>query len=541
MRLRGIPVSLYFAKRSIFEFHKHIFMFSEKDKEQISRHGADISTIEQQIQRFKEGFPYADITEAAGISNGIFRFDDAHVKELEKKFDALSAGRQVVKFSPASGAASRMFSALFAFRALYHDDPAELPSLQADKALQPVFSFIEQITRFAFYDQLKSRLAADGHDIEDLLTKKSFNTIIDYLLTEKGLGYASLPKALLGFHKYENSVRTAAEEHLIEAAHYCRNSNSETHIHFTLSPEHIDAFEGLMAKVLPEYERSAGTKFIITHSIQKPSTDTIAVDMEYRPFRDDDSSLVFRPGGHGALISNLGDIDADIAFIKNIDNIVPDRLKAETYRYKKVIGGLLMAMQEKVNNFLRILSSNALLPAETIHEISDFCGNELMIRFMDEYHKFDDAGKCACLFSKLNRPMRVCGMVKNEGEPGGGPFWVRNSKGEISLQIIESSQIDLKDVQKKKIFETATHFNPVDLVCSLKDFRGKRFDLQQFIDPATGFISVKTHNGRQLKAQELPGLWNGAMADWITLFVEVPVITFNPVKTVNDLLRAEHR
>jgi hypothetical protein len=280
-------------------------------------------------------------------------------------------------------------------------------------------------------------------------------------------------------------------------------------------------------------------QYDISFSEQKPSTDIIGVDMDNNPFREDDEKLHFRPGGHGALIENVNDLKGDIIFIKNIDNVVPDRLKEPTYLYKRVIGGLLLRLQEKAHNYLRSLETKNVSAIE-LNEIISFAVRDLMIELNEQFDKMSLAEKCDYLYDRLNRPMRVCGMVKNEGEPGGGPFWVKSDNGEVSLQIVESSQINPNDAAQQKIASGASHFNPVDLVCAVKDYKGRQFDLHNFIDPSTGFISIKSKDGRNLKAQELPGLWNGAMAKWITVFVEVPIITFNPVKTVNDLLRDQH-
>jgi hypothetical protein len=311
-------------------------------------------------------------------------------------------------------------------------------------------------------------------------------------------------------------------------------------VHLTVSPEHLSSFKDLIAYVQPYYESMFGVSYNVSFSVQKPSTDTIAVDMNNKPFREKDGSLVFRPGGHGALIENLNDLDCDLVFIKNIDNIVPDRLKSETYRYKKILGGLLLQLQGKAFNLLKSLDKKP-LSEDIIDEAVMFCEKQIDINLPSNFYYWLDSKKVAFLHEMLNRPIRVCGMVKNEGEPGGGPFWVKNAQDEVSLQIVESSQIDTGNPEQKKIFASSTHFNPVDLVCSLKNYKGEKFDLHHYIDHNTGFISVKSKDGKQLKALELPGLWNGAMAKWITVFVEVPIITFNPVKTVNDLLREQHQ
>jgi hypothetical protein len=401
-----------------------------------------------------------------------------------------------------------------------------------------VSEFFNGLKDFAFYEDLKTALKNDNISIEDCLHESKFNVIIDYLLLEKGLNYSSLPKGLLKFHKYSNASRTAFEEHFVEAANYCKSKRNISNLHFTISPEHIDKLNSLLKDVLSGYEALLGVKFNITHSLQKPSTDTIAVDLNNEPFREKDGSLHFRPGGHGALIENLNDLHGDIIFIKNIDNIVPDRLKGETTLYKKVLGGYLIEIQQQIHFYLKLIKSGSISDA-SLTEMIEYADKTLKIP-KDSISMLNRDEAISYLFSKLNRPVRVCGMVKNEGEPGGGPFWVKNNK-EVSLQIVESSQVNLSNPKQKDIFNSSTHFNPVDIVCGVKDYEGENFNLLNYSDPNTGFISVKSKDGRELKALELPGLWNGVMSDWITIFVEVPVITFNPVKTINDLLKKEHQ
>ncbi|MCD4720334.1 MAG: DUF4301 family protein, partial [Desulfobacula sp.] len=353
------------------------------------------------------------------------------------------------------------------------------------------------------------------------------------------LDYGKLPKGLLKFHRYEHSNRVALEEHLVEAAMYGVSKNKKAYVHFTVSPEHLEKFKTQVDQVKDEYEKLFDITFEISYSVQKSSTDMIAVDMNNEPFREKDGSLLFRPGGHGALIENLNDLEADLIFIKNIDNVVPDRLKEITTTYKKVIGGLLLKLQSKTFEFLKELEKSE--STNLIEKIEAFAQSDLNIKIPNGFNELGPDEKKSFLFRHLNRPIRICGMVKNEGEPGGGPFWVKNSKGEVSLQVVESSQVNASDEEQMKILQSSTHFNPVDLVCGTRNYKGESFDLHEFIDPETGFISIKSKDGKNLKAQELPGLWNGAMADWITIFVEVPIITFNPVKTVNDLLRPQHQ
>jgi hypothetical protein len=514
-------------------------MFSTNDMQQIASRGISMKTIEQQLHDLKNGYPMARLQAAATKENGIRTFNEKEIHELITNFDRTAKDLKLVKFVPASGAATRMFKHLFEFRQLPADKKASLKPAEDDD-FNSVGYFFRHISKFAFYDDLKRIMSRAGFGIEDCLNRKDFDTILDFILTPTGMNYGNLPKGILKFHHYGTFARTAAGEHLVEGAYYCVNRSKHVSVHLTVSPEHLSNFRDLIAYVQPYYESMFGVMYDVSFSIQKPSTDTLAVDLNNEPFREKDGTLVFRPGGHGALIENLNDLDCDIVFIKNIDNVVPDRLKAETYRYKKLIGGLLMNIQARAFNLLRLLDKKP--PSEeAILEATQFCENQINISFPSDFSHWEESKKVKYLHNILNRPMRICGMVKNEGEPGGGPFWVKNKQGEISLQIVESSQIDLNDPGQKKIFSSSTHFNPVDLVCSLKNYQGEKFDLHNFIDTSTGFISVKSKDGKQLKALELPGLWNGAMANWITLFVEVPIITFNPVKTVNDLLREQHQ
>jgi hypothetical protein len=511
-------------------------MFTKNDLARFTTKGISQEQVINQIELFKKGFPFAKLQAAAVVGNGILRFNPQEVDERKAYFEANAGKYHLLKFVPASGAASRMFKHLFEFRALLDKHAAgELLGKPEHKAVK---EFFEQIESFAFYPELEKILSECRAPIAQLIEEGKHALVLDYLLGEPGLNYAKLPKALLLFHKYEDGNRMAMEEHLVEGAVYAR-SGDEVHIHFTVSPEHEQLFEELIKAVLPKYIKRFGVNYTITFSEQKSSTDTIAVDMDNKPFRDADGCIVFRPGGHGALIENLNDLDSDIVFIKNIDNVVPDALREPTYHYKKVIGGLLMEIQSKVFTYLEVLEKDAANAGE-LQAMIDYARQTLMIRFDDAFDALPDKQKIAILKSKLNRPMRVCGMVKNEGEPGGGPFWVQTNKG-LSLQIVESSQIDLSNPAQKAIFEASTHFNPVDLVCGLKNYKGQKFHLPDYVDHDAGFISIKSKEGRELKAMELPGLWNGAMADWITVFVEVPIETFNPVKTVNDLLRSQHQ
>ncbi len=516
-------------------------MLSDQDLQQLKSHGIDKATVERQIENFKEGFPFLNIVKAATINDGILRIDAPLIEEYIRSYDQTAPQRSVVKFVPASGAASRMFKDLFSFTESYQGTDEAYHQLVNDKKYEPVFQFFKHINDFAFHQDLKRQHEAKGAGLHEAILQRQYVSVLETLLLEQGLNYGNLPKGLLKFHRYGDTARTPVEEHMVEGAHYGRSQDGIVRIHFTVSPEHREAFRHLVEAVRPAYEQKYGVQYDITFSEQKPSTDMIAVDMQNEPFRNDDGTILFRPGGHGALLENLNDLDADIVFIKNIDNVVPDRLKEETYRYKKLLGGLLLSYQDRIFSYLKFLDEAEEVTSEQIEEIRHFVENQLCVISPQVFSAMEDSEKVTFLIEKLDRPIRVCGMVKNEGEPGGGPFWVSSEDGTTSLQIVESAQVDMANPEQKKLFQEATHFNPVDIVCSLKNYEDKKFELPRYVEPSTGFITKKSKDGRDLKAQELPGLWNGSMADWNTIFVEVPVITFNPVKTVNDLLREQHQ
>lgn len=505
-------------------------MITLQDKEFLAQKGISEEQIAEQLTCFEKGFPYLKLAAAASVDNGIL----APATDMQKKYlDAWDAYTQtdkvIVKFVPASGAASRMFKNLFEFLGADYDTP------------QTGFekTFFEKIENFAFYNDLNQACQNNtGKDIPQLISEDNYKAVVSALLESAGLNYGALPKGLLKFHKYEDGSRTPLEEHLVEGALYAGNKNGKVNVHFTVSPEHRPLFKALVDEKAAIYAKRYGVEYNISFSEQKPSTDTIAADMDNKPFRDN-GKLLFRPGGHGALIENLNDLDADVIFIKNIDNVVPDKFKGDTVLYKKLIAGVLITLQQKIFSYLQLLESGK-YTHEQIMDILQFLQKKLFCK-NPEVKDLEDSELAIYLKNKLNRPIRVCGMVKNVGEPGGGPFLAYNSDGTISLQILESSQIDMKDPEKKEMFEKGTHFNPVDLVCAVRDYKGHKFNLVKYVDKNTGFISYKSKNGKDLKALELPGLWNGAMSDWNTVFVEVPLSTFNPVKTVNDLLREQHQ
>ncbi len=513
-------------------------MFSSSDLEQIKKRGSDVSTVELQLESFKKGFPPLELVRAPKPGAGITVLNGSEKSELVSYYDQKSEEIDILKFVPASGAASRMFKTLFAFLSEYDGSEEAYAKLQSNNGKGSAFEFLKHIDQFAFHQDLKVKYEQiHGTSMEEAHVKKEYHKIVEALLSSNGLNYGKLPKGLLKFHQYNDGARTPVEEHLVEGGNYANGKNNVVKLHFTVSPEHLDAFKSHIEDVKNRYETMFGVTYDISYSLQKASTDTIAVDLNNEPFRNEDGSLLFRPAGHGALLENLNEQDADVVFVKNIDNVVPDHLKATTYEYKKALAGVLLQTQERVFAYASNLHSNDF---SDISEIEQFLFDEL--QFSDDHYKtLDSSAKRSYLYQKLNRPIRVCGMVKNEGDPGGGPFFAKNPDGSVSAQIAETAQIDLSNPTQKAIFDQATHFNPVDLVCGLKNHKGEKFDLLQFRDMNTGFITEKSKDGKELKAMELPGLWNGAMSDWTTIFVEVPVITFNPVKAVNDLLKTEHQ
>lgn len=504
-------------------------MLSKADQEFLSKKGISVQQVTEQLQTFKTGFPFLPIKSAATIGNGIIAPSQEETDAYLQAWDSYCAeGHSILKFVPASGAASRMFKDLFAFLSAEYD----VPTNDFEK------NFFANIEKFAFYASLDAMCKKnEGAGITELIAGGKYKPVVSNLLDSTGMNYGSLPKGLLKFHSYDNSVRTAAEEHFVEGALYAA-TDGKVQLHFTVSPNHKELFKELVAERKAYYEELFGVQYEICFSEQKQSTDTIAADAENQPFRED-GTLLFRPGGHGALIENLNDINADVIFIKNIDNVVPDRLKPDTVTYKKLLAGILVEKQKKVFEYLNLIDRGD-YTHEQVMEMVRFLQQDLMCR-NSEIKDLEDCALVLYLRKKFNRPMRVCGMVKNVGEPGGGPFLAYNQDGTVSLQILESSQIDMNNASSKEMFENGTHFNPVDLVCAVKNYKGEKFNLPEYVDKNTGFISHKSKNGRELKAMELPGLWNGAMSDWNTLFVEVPLVTFNPVKTVNDLLRDVHQ
>lgn len=513
-------------------------MFKERDTKQLKEKGIDIRVAEQQIGFLRKGFPFMKLAKSSTVQQGIKRLTDKQLQEFIEKYDQAKDLNRV-KFVPASGAATRMFKALFEFDELFRQSDHD-PKILSKEAYKHVKECFDRIRDFAFSHELEKTVSKFGTTLSGALNNKDYHIVLSSLLSKEGMNYGNLPKGLLTFHRYGNQFRTAVEEHLVEGSGYATNQGDRVKIHLTVSPEHRNSFENLLKKVRKNYEEMHHKHFDIEYSIQKPSTDTLAIDDKNEPFREADGSLHFRPGGHGALLDNLNDIDGDLIFIKNIDNVTHDKRKGDTLTYKKALGGLLVHYQERIFRYIRQLEKPGEVSPDLLKEVALFLSDELGTNLKAKM-KNPSALTAEFLSNKLNRPIRVCGMVKNVGEPGGGPFWTANADGVMSLQIVESSQVNMHDPEQAAILNSATHFNPVDLVCGVKDYKGRKFNLMNYRDSNTGFISKKFKNGKPLKAMELPGLWNGSMAHWNTIFVEVPISTFTPVKTVHDLLRPEHQ
>lgn len=514
-------------------------MIKVEDIKQLEIKGISVERINKQLDQFRKGFPFAKLLAPATISHGIHVVDDRMKSDFIRTWRECAEKLQIVKFVPASGAATRMFKDLFEYIDAATDGVSEESLLESEK-FKGVKTVIDQLDRFAFYQDLKEKIAASGSSLEKCLEQKRYRFILQTILNEDGLNYSSRPKAMILFHGYPDKPRFAFEEHFVEGANHCKMADNNVKIHFTVSPEHRSLFESEISKAKAFFEPKLGVTFDVSLSEQSPATDTVAVTLNNELFRDKDNKLVFRPAGHGALLKNLNEIDADIVFIKNIDNIVPDRLRDVTVEYKELLAGLLLKVTNECHELLKRISEDD-YQSDVYGKAFDFIKEYQVCELPKMIEQRDHLVQKVWLIEQLNRPIRVCGMVKNEGEPGGGPFLTSDFEQRVSFQIIESSQINQDDEQQKQIAQSATHFNPVDLVCYLKDYNNKPFDLNQFTDPETGFISIKSKDGKDLKAMELPGLWNGAMSGWITLFVEVPVLTFNPVKTIRDLLRPNHQ
>jgi hypothetical protein len=512
--------------------------FSDSDNEQIAAHGISISNIKKQLYFLKNGIAKTNLVAPATLGNGILNFSENDFENHALFFNANKTNLKLLKFVPASGAATRMFKFLNTFLRDFDIDKDSINAYVNRNKANDLAMFIVGMDKFPFFEEVYTKLKDVYPDFDSLTRDYKNYYFIKLLLSPDYFDFANKPKGILPFHVYLNNIATPIEEHLYECGYYS-NVNGVSNLHFTVSEAHQPQFEGIINKVKHSVEKETQTAVAVSYSYQNKSTDSIALDPFKNPFRNADETLVFRPGGHGALIENLNQFDADVIFVKNIDNVILHN-NENVALYKKALGGVLLDIQQQVFEYLNIIEKET-LNEDQVLDITHFIKNKLNNEMVSNFSAFSFEDKLIAIQKALNRPIRVCGMVKNEGEPGGGPFWVINEKEEVSLQIVESSQVDLKNPEQAKIIKESTHFNPVDLVCGIKNFKGEKFDLNQFVDHNSGFIVEKNISGTPIKAYELPGLWNGAMAGWLTIFVQVPLITFNPVKTVNDLLKPAHQ
>lgn len=512
--------------------------FSSHDFVQMYNHGITLENIENQISIFKKGVAKTILDRAATINDGIIKLSDLDWQHYIDLFETEKSNHKLCKFVPASGAASRMFKFLLEFINNYDKQNETINAYINRKKAVDLSIFLVGLDKFPFYKKVITLLQKTNSDFNKSSKEVKDYLFIKMLLSSEYFDFSNKPKGILPFHNYETHIATPIEEHLNECVCYA-SSNGKANLHFTISEHNQTDFDEIINKNKGFIETQFESKINIDFSNQNKNTDTIAVDLENNPMRNENGNLIFRPAGHGALIQNLNEIDADIIFIKNIDNIIQNHIETIGF-YKKGLAGILIDLQQKIFRYLLKMEHYRLIDSD-LDEILNFAKTNLNIQIGEDFNKFTLQNKTEFLKTALNKPIRVCGMVKNEGEPGGGPFWVFDKYGNSSLQIVESAQIDLNSKSQIEILKSATHFNPVDLVCSTKNYKGEKFDLNDFIDKQSGFIVEKNKNGKQLKGYELPGLWNGAMAKWITIFVQVPLITFNPVKTVNDLLKPAHQ
>ncbi|MEN3323363.1 DUF4301 family protein [Mariniflexile soesokkakense] len=514
-------------------------MFTEQDIQQIKNHGLTVEKVNAQIERIKSGMSYSNLVDAATIGNGVLRKNDEQQQSSIDFFESKRSELSMVKFVPASGAATRMFKFLFQFLNEFKPNEESFESYQEQEKNKDISTFIKGLENFPYYEIVKKKMEQTNPNVDSLPLGEQYILFVQTMLHANRLNYSFFPKGLLPFHKYENHVSTAFQEHLLEATMYVTSGNV-TSLHFTISDAHKTMFQDELNLIKDKLEKENNTQFDVSFSCQSKSTDTIAITSKDELYRTEDNELLFRPSGHGALIENLNALDFDLIFIKNIDNIVVLEQNIEISNYKKMLAGILLQIQKQAFKYLNNLDDNEISEDE-VNNIELFVINRINVEIEDAYQNFTLKEKRAYLHNKLNRPIRVCGMVKNEGEPGGGPFWVKDENGVISLQIVEFAQIDIENQSQRNIVDNATHFNPTDLVCAVKDYKGNKFDLTKYIDTNAAFITIKSQNGTDIKALERPGLWNGSMAHWNSIFVEIPLLTFNPVKIVNDLLKPAHQ
>lgn len=499
-------------------------LLSSKDLLQIKRLGLDLNTVEKQLALHRHGSNFLKLKKSCAVKDGILSFTSTQRKNLISFYEEQSEKYKLIKFVPASGAASRMFSEWFNASEKGSFGSAELDRL-----------FLKNLTKYPFFDLIREKSSG-----RRLIGEKNIGGLLSYVLFSDGLNFSKYPKALIPFHYYHSGeIRTALDEHICEAAQYVRDKNNACHIHFTLTPDLKKEALKYLKTALSKYEKLYNVRYKITFSLQESSTCTIAVDKNNRPFRDEQGRIVFRPGGHGTLLGNLNKLNADFIFVKNIDNVAPEILWKDIIPYKKLIGGLAIQVQEKIFTALRQLENSKISSPQT-EKIAGFCSARLNIIFPRNFARQSQKEKVKFLTSALNRPLRVCGVVRNENEPGGGPFWVEENDGTLTLQVVESAHVDKTKKDQSAIWSQAGYFNPVDMVCGIKDYRGNKFNLFNYVNNDAFLITTKSEKGCEIKALEVPGLWNGSMAYWNTIFVKMPFIVFNPVKTVNDLLRPEH-
>jgi hypothetical protein len=513
-------------------------MFNKKDIKFLKSKGVDLQQIESQLEKIKEGIHYLKVEKAATVEDGIYKATPDEINEFIELFEEERKHLILSKFVPASGAATRMFKRLTYMKDHYKGSPDEFIQVSAEKDFYSLRNTFDNIESFPFYPELFKKFFRRGLSLDKIMRKNEYDKVARMILNKRGLNYSDTPKALILFHKYPGHARTAFEEHLMEGMMYCLSENKEINLHFTIQEEHLKMFEKRFKQAQKTFLKDqTDLSFNISFSEQLESTDSIAVDENGNLLRDEDKVLKLRPGGHGALLDNLNKLECDIIFIKNIDNVAPDTIKHETVRYKKFIGGYLMYIRARVFAILERIDQNEKPEGEEwksiLHFVKEVCPHTKIPRAKEQ--------AIEKIKQLLNRPIRVCGMVENTSEPGGGPFWVKNQQGDLCLQIVEMNQIDLSDNNQLELFENSTHFNPVDIVCSIRDYKGNKFDLMNYRDDSAGLVVEKTYNGNPITTYELPGLWNGSMSQWLTIFVETPQITFNPVKELNDLLRVQHQ
>ena len=503
-------------------------MFNESDIQLFRRNNINIEVANEQIEHLLNGFTSPKLIKPALSKAGILTLDQAEAESNAKYYDKYKGNLKIAKFVPASGAATRMFKDINSY-------------VLNNKESKAITELVNGLEKFAFYEELKNTFKKEGKDLSQLIKNNSYKEILEKIVGANGLAFGSKPKAMVPFHKYGDVVKTAFEEQISEAVKYAVQADKKVNCHFTLSPEHIEMAESLSKRLIPKYEKEFEVSINITFSIQSPATDTLAIDNSEELVRRSDGQLLLRPGGHGALLENLNNVPAEVIFIKNIDNVLYETQPDQNTLYKKALAGVLLNYQKKITNFLHKLNRQRIKNDAFLMEVTYFLKNKLCYIPPESYNKLDSDEKLEYLISILNRPLRVCGMVKNTGETGGGPFWVANEDGSMGLQIIEVAQIDASDPEQKDLVESASHFNPVDIVCYLEDMNGKKHDLTKFKNVESGIIAKKSFEGKEIKVLEHPGLWNGSMWNWNTIFVEVPTETFNPVKSVNDLLKSGHQ